>query len=76
MLEAEWPVAGAGLGGLGAGGRMAAHVVSFNSVEVPGPYYVHGDRGDCPLFNQMHMPAAYLSGAVHNFCQGAFQSLR
>lgn len=39
----------AGLGGMGAAGRMAAHVASFNSVDVPGPWHVHGDREDMGL---------------------------
>ena len=34
-----------GVGGMGQAGRMAAHVISFNALEVPGAWSSHGDRG-------------------------------
>ncbi|KAK9800849.1 hypothetical protein WJX73_009274 [Symbiochloris irregularis] len=38
----------AGMGGQTAG-RMASHVVSFNTVQVPGPWSAHGERADAGL---------------------------
>lgn len=62
----------AGLGGMGAAGRMAAHVASFNSVDVPGPWHVHGDRGELSCTKQCMPLLAQGATCVHARCRAPF----